>query len=288
MHMLYEEDNRAFQRLQEDIIKVTNDRTLFLWRNPSTDPLTMSGLFAQSPSAFARPSQMIYANDDVESFHMTNRGLKIDAHLLRAGIDLYIMVFDSFLTRTGEWCGLVLRAIDSRRNDFARVNAGQLVALSVRPETTCTIYIWPRKQVVIDSFGSPSKVARLPALLYAECSLPTCSMLNPYLSVSDLSDRSLHTNSGAERLIVARPVYLFDSNEEHTEWTLVVWTVRWPTNVENTKTVVFTCLQHDHDKIWIQLSLLGTASGGDGYLIIKDDATKFYHESWNATTGPSA
>jgi hypothetical protein len=52
MPMLYGEGKRAFFRLQEEIMKGTEDYTLFAWTSP--DDSDDSGLFADSPAAFRR------------------------------------------------------------------------------------------------------------------------------------------------------------------------------------------------------------------------------------------
>lgn len=55
MPLLYGEGNRAFTRLQEEILKHYEDYTLFLWRSPST--ITSGSVFADSPAWFFQPSK---------------------------------------------------------------------------------------------------------------------------------------------------------------------------------------------------------------------------------------
>jgi hypothetical protein len=54
MPMLYGEGRRAFIRLQEEIIKQTEDSTIFAWEaNDTGDPhINRRGIFAHSPSEF--------------------------------------------------------------------------------------------------------------------------------------------------------------------------------------------------------------------------------------------
>ena len=58
MPMLYGEGERAFIRLQEEIIKVSDDHSLFAWESPKYH----SGLLATSPAAFAKSGQIIPFN----------------------------------------------------------------------------------------------------------------------------------------------------------------------------------------------------------------------------------
>ncbi|KAK4445788.1 hypothetical protein QBC34DRAFT_412667 [Podospora aff. communis PSN243] len=53
--------SRAFLRLQEEILKTTNDQSLFAWTsipNDNADPDKLHGLFAQSPANFRHSSNM--------------------------------------------------------------------------------------------------------------------------------------------------------------------------------------------------------------------------------------
>jgi hypothetical protein len=95
--MLYGEGDRAFVRLQEEIMKRSEDYTIFAWKSSGPGP-SRRGLFARSPSEFTerlqagsktipslygisqytRPSHQIY-----NPAAMTSRGLLITLPLLR-------------------------------------------------------------------------------------------------------------------------------------------------------------------------------------------------------------
>ncbi len=54
MPLLYGEGNRAFYRLQEVVMKVSADETIFAWRTPRSDTKEFSrGILAKSPDSFA-------------------------------------------------------------------------------------------------------------------------------------------------------------------------------------------------------------------------------------------
>lgn len=55
MPLLYGEGERAFIRLQEEIMKVSNDHSLFAWKSPDT----RGGLLATSPDAFVNSNNIV-------------------------------------------------------------------------------------------------------------------------------------------------------------------------------------------------------------------------------------
>lgn len=139
MPMLYGEGERAFIRLQEEIMKQSEDNTIFAWK--SEDSRSTRGLFARHPSEFGKhvPSSDVTAPSVQQAFSqywmpdhhhyepptLTSRGLLITLPLL--SIDsLYIRV-----------SGLSLEARESsflpsrRRGSFSRseLSAGTYLAL---------------------------------------------------------------------------------------------------------------------------------------------------------------
>jgi hypothetical protein len=92
MPLLYGEGYRAFIRLQEEIIKGTNDQSLFAWGIQR--PLHLNDerhidieILAPSPAAFALSSKIVPfpSTPDREPYTMTNKGLRIDLRLLEKG-----------------------------------------------------------------------------------------------------------------------------------------------------------------------------------------------------------
>ncbi|KAI0512989.1 heterokaryon incompatibility protein-domain-containing protein [Xylaria bambusicola] len=91
MPMLYGEGMRAFQRLQEEIIKSSTDMSLFCWRGTENEFLCR-GILAHSPAEFAtyhETSQNLRDNYDqtyssylkgsLPEFSVTNKGVRIEA-----------------------------------------------------------------------------------------------------------------------------------------------------------------------------------------------------------------
>lgn len=98
MPLIYGEGDNAFRRLQEEIIKRSNDLSIFLWGTPldfhQADRQKRSAehpscnLFATSPADFKGVWQhmsMVYkgtgASYQVPEFALTNKGLNIGAHI---------------------------------------------------------------------------------------------------------------------------------------------------------------------------------------------------------------
>ncbi|KAF6818596.1 hypothetical protein CSOJ01_01761 [Colletotrichum sojae] len=81
MPMLYGEGNKAFERLQEEILKISDDQSIFAW-GYGLPPLPRGGLFAQSPDDFAG-CRGITVREEAESPHytLTNKGLHLGARV---------------------------------------------------------------------------------------------------------------------------------------------------------------------------------------------------------------
>ena len=77
MPMLYGEGENAFRRLQEEIIKVSNDQSLFAWGGEFGDEEVV-GLLAKSPSQFRNSGNIVPYNSEQDiSYAITNTGLRI-------------------------------------------------------------------------------------------------------------------------------------------------------------------------------------------------------------------
>ncbi|KAF5984735.1 beta transducin-like protein [Fusarium bulbicola] len=81
MPLLYGEGENAFMRLQEEIMKRSDDQTLLAWY-PEAGPAD-SGVLATSPAAFANCKDFIPCDVGMPTppFQMTNKGLRIEMPL---------------------------------------------------------------------------------------------------------------------------------------------------------------------------------------------------------------
>lgn len=84
MPMLYGEGARAFIRLQEEIMKISDDETLSAWTNPEASPDPEHELFATSPAFFADSGSYVPYFDPRASvpYSMTNQGLRINLSII--------------------------------------------------------------------------------------------------------------------------------------------------------------------------------------------------------------
>ncbi|KAI1767889.1 HET-domain-containing protein [Hypoxylon sp. FL1150] len=93
MPLLYGEGKKAFVRLQEEIIKVSNDHTIFCWSWTTSVPGVWASLLAPSPDTY-RHSGNFVRNDivnrvehrafkGVSTYTMTNGGLSIRLPVIR-------------------------------------------------------------------------------------------------------------------------------------------------------------------------------------------------------------
>lgn len=104
MPMLYGEGERAFSRLQEEIIKESNDLSIFAWRAMTTGQ-RHRGILAYNPSEFRDFASVTLINDTDFSpdFLITNKGLRITTDVYpgqNADDDLGLSTGDLYL-KTG-------------------------------------------------------------------------------------------------------------------------------------------------------------------------------------------
>ncbi|PMD44862.1 HET-domain-containing protein [Hyaloscypha variabilis F] len=85
MPLLYGEDQKAFIRLQEEIIKVSDDHSIFAWKSVPLTSDDFRGLLALSPHMFKDIGSILPYRDGGHSkpFAMSNKGLQIELPLLR-------------------------------------------------------------------------------------------------------------------------------------------------------------------------------------------------------------
>ncbi|OCK73847.1 hypothetical protein K432DRAFT_267518, partial [Lepidopterella palustris CBS 459.81] len=89
MPLLYVENEKTFRRLQEEIMKTTDDQSLFAWADPDLQQNQLTGLLARQPKSFANlkniHSMGIWGKGNV--FGMTNRGIRVKFYIIPTGED---------------------------------------------------------------------------------------------------------------------------------------------------------------------------------------------------------
>jgi hypothetical protein len=132
--LLYGEGDRAFIRLQEEIMRISDDHSLFAWTDEELLREAPCGLLARSPAQFAKSvvcdrkhwTHSGAAEDQIYEPHaMTNQGIHINLTLVRtAESNVYygMLGYGSSLDRPM----IVVKRI--RQNEFARVQADVLLS----------------------------------------------------------------------------------------------------------------------------------------------------------------
>lgn len=96
MPLLYGEGSKAFIRLQEEIIKDSEDQSILAWDYSHHD-MTINGklllsandrIFAEHPNAFKYPKNLVPIPSHIGTYGISNRGLQIHAPV-RAKEDPY-------------------------------------------------------------------------------------------------------------------------------------------------------------------------------------------------------
>jgi len=147
MPMLYGEGDRAFIRLQEEIMRHSDDQSLFAWATPSEAPDSKSsnvkaarstvaenvkhGLLADSPKAFADSHSVIpWSNIKEQSpFVMTNLGLSIDLRLTKLEGNQYAAALECHQTfQHDKFLAVYLEKLDTGPDQYARVACSRLGA----------------------------------------------------------------------------------------------------------------------------------------------------------------
>ena len=128
--MIYGEGcEHAFLRLQEEILKISDDESIFAWTSPQS-----SGLLASSPAAFSQ-SGHIFASErqpNSKSFTFSNKGISIELPMKRIapqGGEIFHGVLNCFESgRVGTMVGIELAA-SHEKDVFYRTSTPSLFSV---------------------------------------------------------------------------------------------------------------------------------------------------------------
>jgi hypothetical protein len=157
MPLLYGEGERAFLRLQEEIMKSSDDHTLFAWADPNAKDDDRFGLLAKHPSLFKGCGYLIPRVGAHPPYSMTNRGLQItlslrtDRNEIRAALDC---PHPDKMKKNTTSIGIYVAKISTEGNQYARVKAS---ALAVIPHIARGPYetLHVRQDIQMSDFTSP-------------------------------------------------------------------------------------------------------------------------------------
>jgi hypothetical protein len=155
MPMLYGEGDRAFQRLQLEIISKTNEHSIFAWDPSPSEHLPTTAVLAPSPSYFESVREIWPATSrkplEARSHEITNNGLRITLPIIPIGQNRVIGLLDCRTkdeATVGIWLeqtddGRYQRLSDSRLTTATDVDAEDadlmsmyLIVEDARPEST--------------------------------------------------------------------------------------------------------------------------------------------------------
>ncbi|KAI8944660.1 HET-domain-containing protein [Xylaria longipes] len=166
MPMLYGEGaERAFLRLQEEIMRESDDQSLFAWINQSSSPDARFGLLAPSASNFLYSNSIIpYEDFEPRSpYAMTNRGLRIELHLTALDDGQYVAAMDcppppNF--ENSSFLAIYLEKLYDTDEQYARVRAGTFAMVRQRGPLQ-TIYIRQKPHELSKNGAFPEHVIQL-------------------------------------------------------------------------------------------------------------------------------
>ncbi|KAL9625300.1 MAG: hypothetical protein Q9160_000702 [Pyrenula sp. 1 TL-2023] len=133
--MIYGEGNKAFIRLQEEIIKHSDDHSIFAWSIglPDDSHHGRCGLLAPSPSSFAYCQDVVRAgsNNSSKAFTVTNKGLSIELPTIPWSMGTYLAILDcSKISHPSKRLAILLERLSSA-GQFARVRSGRMTITNV-------------------------------------------------------------------------------------------------------------------------------------------------------------
>ena len=156
MPLLYGEGDKAFIRLQEEILKTTDDYSLFAWSAVTSDKSTYRGLLARSPLEF-RHCRSIERENIMSTFPIgsTPIGLRIQLEFLPYPSDTgrhLAMIRSS--NAMNQRLAISLKCVDDGMQ-YARVDAGSLIPIDDWPTGKLkTIYVRQKLSIPPD-FTTP-------------------------------------------------------------------------------------------------------------------------------------
>ncbi|KAI6879915.1 hypothetical protein KC360_g7654 [Hortaea werneckii] len=148
MTMLYGEGGRrAFLRLQEEIMRINEDQTIFAWVKEAQNQDAREkyhGLLADSPADFRSTGATVaytVQSDQSLSF-MTARGLRLTLPMTKRNDGVFVAALQCPVPERGfnDWLAVYLVKLDIGSEQYARVFSHQLASIS-RPGQSREIYV---------------------------------------------------------------------------------------------------------------------------------------------------
>jgi hypothetical protein len=153
MATLYGEGSeKAYRRLQEEIMKDSDDESLFAWTNERKDQPELQGLLATSPADFRNSSRYIpdYGAGARVPSSTTGRGLCITLGMQRLKDDIWVGALQCPVPPAyTQTLAVYLKLLDEPAQQYARVKTDTLCKIT-QPGPLQTIYV--RQKPLIPGF----------------------------------------------------------------------------------------------------------------------------------------
>ncbi|KAK6436444.1 hypothetical protein LTR95_007362 [Oleoguttula sp. CCFEE 5521] len=126
MPLLYGEGPKAFLRLQQEIIRQTNDESVFAWRDPYAADDYTCGLLASEVAAFAFSGDVRTADlVQRDPYTVTNQGLDLHAKASQVPDGSVVIMPLNSITRPTYQCAIALTRVRNRYSRIATAGLGQ-------------------------------------------------------------------------------------------------------------------------------------------------------------------
>ncbi|KAF2724558.1 HET-domain-containing protein [Polychaeton citri CBS 116435] len=209
MPLLYGEGAKAFQRLQEEIMKQTDDTSIFAWTNEAGGEDDFHGLLADRPSLFESRRQIRRAarRRQMPPYGPTNQGLQIQLPLKSLGDNLYMAVLDcgdfgeAWNAAADSFYAIYVKRLGTRSNQFSRVLCNRLYSVAAAELADCTSELLYFSQRV----GPDDCDTELPTHLQLQVSFDEDSLSVIY---SRLGPETRPIRQGDQRLEVDTPAHV--------------------------------------------------------------------------------
>jgi hypothetical protein len=162
MPLLYGEGQRAFVRLQEEIIKRSDDITIFAWRTQPASFSSFQGLLASAPEDFHNCQNVLWSGNQTKMpFQVTNMGIQLNTTLIpqtHPNEFIVPLLGVSLNHAPSSWVGIYLRRVSE--SIFSRIKPGDLamVPRNAALESSTTNHPWKILNLARRLALRPSKI----------------------------------------------------------------------------------------------------------------------------------
>lgn len=152
--LLYGEGQRAFIRFQEEVLKITNDQTIFAWHSKHTlAPLPVpSGVLANHPHLFSDSADFVPAPRATrlpqhhEPVTVTSQGIRMNLAVNETKTGMHFAVLEAHESATSDrYLGFPVTKIGENGALYARQDRAKMLSIArdaVDFSKTATVYLW--------------------------------------------------------------------------------------------------------------------------------------------------